>query len=348
MIKANNSYLIFDIPCDEYGKPLGKVTNGEIYRKYLQKLFQIYLKYDELALIEEEKRIKMNQLRAKGIRNEEKINKIIEAYKRSEEMKTKRQKLREKDNKFLSQVCINKSIKEAIGLLEGLINNHQFLHENNNFKEVFDFYQIAFNSINSKEKRKQYDEKLEEERNIEFMKFAEKNKANLRQKEVVDENILYLGIHRDLSLPKNSYDLLYKNDDCILLINDRFFVTEAIQKERLSDIKSSAVLKRKELIEYALLLKQDKAWRNYTFISGKQSETIFKSDRKETKKDEYFRILVTALKNKILKERPMIGSFRSKGEGQFEELDDMKLFEKVAEYNNQKNNIKGELDKWAR
>ena len=63
MIKANNSYLILDIHCDEYGRPLGKVTNSEIYRKYLQKLFQIYIKYDELALIEKEKRIKVNQLR---------------------------------------------------------------------------------------------------------------------------------------------------------------------------------------------------------------------------------------------------------------------------------------------
>lgn len=348
MIKANNSYLIFDIPCDEFGKPLEKVTNGEISRKYLQKLFEIYLKYDELALIEKEKVVKINQLKAKGIRNEEKINRIVESYKRSEEMKSKRQRLREKDNKFLQEICINKSIKEAIDLLEGLIKNHQFLHENSNFKEVFDFYQLAFRSINSSEKRKQYDEKIEEERNIEFMNFAERNKANLEQKEIINEDLLYLGIHRDLSLPKNSYDLLYKNDECMLLINDRFFVTAAAQKERLSDIKSSAVLKRKELIEYALLLKQDKVWRNYTFISGKQSETVFKSDRQSAKKDEYFRVLVTALRNKILKERPMIGSFRAKGEGQFEELDDMKLFEKVEEFNNQKNNIKGELDKWAR
>ena len=348
MIKANNSYLIFDIPCDEFGKPLEKVTNGEISRKYLQKLFEIYLKYDELALKEKEKIVKINQLKAKGIRNEEKINRIVESYKRSEEVKSKRQKLRERDNKFLQEICINKSIKEAIDLLEGLIKNHQFLHENSNFKEVFDFYQLAFRSINSKEKRKQYDEKIEEERNIEFMNFAERNKANLEQKEIINEDLLYLGIHRDLSLPKNSYDLLYKNDECMLLINDRFFVTAVAQKERLSDIKSSAVLKRKELIEYALLLKQDKVWRNYTFISGKQSETVFKSDRQSAKKDEYFRVLVTALRNKILKERPMIGSFRAKGEGQFEELDDMNLFEKVEEFNNQKNNIKGELDKWAR
>lgn len=347
MIKANNSYLIFGIPCDQYGMPSREVTNDEINEKYLKKLFQIYLKYDELALIEKEKEEKIRQLKAKGIIDENEINKIVETYKRSNEMKIKRELLRKKDNEFFETMCSNKSISESIVLLEFLIENHDFLQQNGNFKEVFEFYKKAFCSINSMEKREKYDEILEEENNSQFMEFAERNKIDLIEKEIVDDDLLYLSIHRDLSASKQ-YDLLYNNDECILLINERLFAMTAIQKEKLSDIKRSAVLKRKELNEYALLLKQDKVWRNYKFISGKQTEKIFKGNMSDANKNHYFKLLVTALKNMIITERHMMGFFKPNQEGQFEEVKDMKLFEKVEEYNGQKNSVKGELDKWAR